>query len=42
MRTIAPKRTGAIRVLKQGDDEAVAHEYLENCRRIPMHRGELT
>jgi len=29
-------------VSKQGDDEAEVHEYLENCRRTPMHRGERT
>ena len=29
-------------VFQRGDDEAEAHEYLENCRRTPMHHGEGT
>ena len=29
-------------VFKWGDDEAGVHEYLENCRRPPMHHGEGT
>ena len=29
-------------VFERGDDEAEVHEYLENCRRTPMHHGERT
>jgi hypothetical protein len=29
-------------VFKQWGDEAKVHEYLENCRRTPMHHGERT
>src|ERR1035441_5439454 len=27
---------------ERGDDEAEVHEYLEDCRRTPMHPGEWT
>ena len=33
---------GRTSVFKWGDDAAEVHEYLENCRRTPMHDGERT
>src|SRR5664279_2487233 len=29
-------------VFQREDEEAEVHEYLENCRRTPMHHGERT
>jgi hypothetical protein len=35
-------QNGRKSVLEPGDDEVQVHEYLENCRRTPMHHGERT